>query len=41
MRMGASIRRKPDFEWMQQMPENERRSVDWTAGWLLRWYGYD
>ncbi len=40
MRMNGSVTLKPDWEWLDRLPNRDRVIAWCTAGWLLLWYGY-
>lgn len=40
IRMQKDIRIKPDFAWLEQLPEKDRKLFWRMAGWLARQYGY-
>lgn len=40
VRHSGAIRLKPDLEWREKLPDDERRAFWKGAGWLARRYGY-
>lgn len=40
IRMQKDIRIRPDFAWLEHLPEKDRKMFWQTAGWLARRFGY-
>ncbi len=40
LRMAGQVRLKPDWDWIEQLPESDRRTCWRLSGWLMKRYDY-